>query len=401
MSKKIKLNDYFYLTIESVNDKNFSVIGFETVFENDYVLFLGDSQIEFPKTLTYEDIHSLKFVSLNSSTNELGKISPCSRKDLINVIDDKIYNLTANSAYSKESVFDPVNELITNFFADSPLFYKFYFYGKIASDFSIYDNFDNQITDYKIVTYGFKNYIYFCPNNFSTFYFINNSQKEYFEYFKAFELKKFSELFNNKYLEFDEPEYITFFYLYSNENINKQIVTITFEDDTVQKIDCNNNSFNSFLYKDFVIPLFKKVKSFEISNLEQKVFLTYIQETNYFLKEDKYYFQKQNFSDTTFKASEYNNYNFDYLASFDLKNLELEKKYLFDGSNFIESEFGNIYFPQDSNVFLMCSSFFNFFDFDVFSKKPSYKVLDKTVDLNYYNYNFKPILVNLEDKDEL
>ena len=80
--------------------------------------------------------------------------------------------------------------------------------------------------------------------------------------------------------------------------------------------------------------------------------------------------------------------------------LDLNKKYTFDGSAFLEHSDGNISFAKEKNTLFFATPFFEFEESKVFSKKAFLTVPD-TIDYEYYSFNFKPIFVELVVKSEL
>lgn len=402
LKQKINLDDTFFLEVDNIKKDTFDILGFETNLEKEFLLFIGDSQVEFPKTFSLNEKYILNFISVHDDEGALGVFSYPTKKETLCILDKKFYSLKIDFDFKNKVIFDPNDDLVTEEFSGLPFFYKFYINDEIFDDFKIFDDFDVEVDDFKIIKQNKKNYIYFNPIQFKNYYFINNGNKNYFNYYKSFEFKKFYEKFNSSVINFEEPEFISYFYLKSNSLIEDFVLELTTDENEKIKIEISKNQGDDFLNSDFFYRLEKRITQIELFSksksssffVNDNNFFVYTQEQVYFYKNNCFYFQKKQQENTLFLAKEYKVANIEIPYS----EFSIEKKYLFNGSNFVESELGN-YFFQKNDSLIFSSNFFFETDFKVFKNKLTYSVQNFSFDLEYYNENFKDISNEIISKD--
>ena len=398
--KKVNFLNIFDFFVDEVNSDSFilkEIVG-------KFLLFIDGEQVSLPVLLFFDKTYDLKIMDLENGPNKIGLFRNLDKKDLLSVSEKKVYEENSFIGDSYEFVFSE-DFICTTVFKDTPLYYKFYVDEKISEDFELLDEFDSKVTNFE----NHDNFIYFNPKQNYSYFYLNNGFKKPVFYTKANENKIFSYSFLNNEIVFKEPEFVSFFKLSSLKEISNLRVTITDEIDEVSVFNALSNFNFNFSNKDSVLPVFKKIKKISLFSNElidpdlakEKIIFYYTKETTHcFSDQSKFTLKKKSINDVVFLAKEFLNHDFDFYFSKDLSLLDLNKKYTFDGSAFLEHSDGNISFAKEKNTLFFAAPFFEFEESKVFSKKAFLTVPD-TVDYEYYSFNFKPIFVELVVKSEL
>ena len=398
--KKVNFLNIFDFFVDEVNSDSFilkEIVG-------KFLLFIDGEQVSLPVLLFFDKTYDLKIMDLENGPNKIGLFRNLDKKDLLSVSEKKVYEENSFIGDSYEFVFSE-DFICTTVFKDTPLYYKFYVDEKISEDFELLDEFGSKITNFE----NHDNFIYFNPKQNYSYFHLNNGFKKPVFYTKANENKIFSYSFLNNEIVFKEPEFVSFFKLSSLKEISNLRVTITDEMDEVSVFNALSDFNFNFFNKDSVLPVFKKIKKISLFSNElidpdlakEKIIFYYTKETTHcFSDQSKFALKKKSINDVVFLAKEFLNHDFDFYFSKDLSLLDLNKKYTFDGSAFLEHSDGNISFAKEKNTLFFAAPFFEFEESKVFSKKAFLTVPD-TIDYEYYSFNFKPIFVELVVKSEL
>ncbi len=398
--KKVNFLNIFDFFVDEVNSDSFilkEIVG-------KFLLFIDGEQVSLPVLLFFDKTYDLKIMDLENGPNKIGLFRNLDKKDLLSVSEKKVYEENSFIGDSYEFVFSE-DFICTTVFKDTPLYYKFYVDEKISEDFELLDEFDSKVTNFE----NHDNFIYFNPKQNYSYFYLNNGFKKHVFYTKANENKIFSYSFSNNEIVFKEPESVSFFKLSSLKEISNLRVTITDEMDEVSVFNALSDFNFNFFNKDSVLPVFKKIKKISLFSNElidpdlakEKIIFYYTKETTHcFSDQSKFALKKKSINDVVFLAKEFLNHDFDFYFSKDLSLLDLNKKYTFGGSTFLEHSDGNISFTKEKNTLFFAAPFFEFEESKVFSKKAFLTVPD-TIDYEYYSFNFKPIFVELVVKSEL
>ena len=398
--KKVNFLNIFDFFVDEVNSNSFilkEIVG-------KFLLFIDGEQVSLPVLLFFDKTYDLKIIDLENGPDKVGLFRNLNKNDLLSVSEKKVYGESSFIGDSYEFVFSE-KFICTTVFKETPLYYKFYVDEEISEDFELLDEFDNKITNFE----NYDNFIYFNPKQNYSYFYLNDGFKKPVFYTKANENKIFSHSFSNNEIIFKEPEYVSFFKLSSLKEFSNLRVLITDEADDVSVFNTLSDLNFNFFNKDSILPVFKKIKKISLFSNElidtdlakEKIIFYYTKETTHcFLDQENFSLKKKSINDVVFLAKEFLSHDFDFYFSKDLSLLDLSKKYIFDGTSFLEHSDGNISFSKEKNTLFFAAPFFEFEESKVFSKKAFLTVPD-TIDYEYYSFNFKPIFVELVVKSEL